>query len=323
MRFIAAQKNPYIEVELLTKTGEKTECKQGDFLVVDDCGDMKDPGCSRIQLVKRPDAEADGTLFMYQSREQIYQKLLEMTGAGEWKKQETKEHTDVRSICVFSPGDGDGRTSLALHKALECAEEKKVLYISLCEFPVLSGQRTDGEAGAGKPGLSELILCAQSDAFHEKLEELAVPMGKIWTVPPAGHYKDLLDYPQQEMMQFAKRMKEQGQFDVVIFEIGELFEYTLEFLAGADEVIVPEDTGIFAKMRNGQFEKYCAEEGHAQLWERIRSAGTAWRDEEKEEIKKLVYGEDGGGTYEQKRGWRAKRTDPAYGTGTGAGGFGD
>lgn len=301
MRFIAGQQNPYIEVELLTKMEEKTEFRHSDFVVSDDYESMRGLRCNTVQIVKRPDVETDGTLFMYQSKETMYQKLLGLMGAEEWKK-EKRDDTDARIICVFSPGGGDERTSLALHKALEFAQYGKVLYISLCEFPVFAGGKADEAEGVEKPGLSKLILCAKSNAFHEKLEELASPAGAVWMVAPAGHYKDLLDYPLPEMMQFAKRMREQKRFDVVIFEIGELFEYTLEFLADADEVIVPEKTGLFAGIRKNTFQKYCIQEGHKELWERLQFVSETQYEKENEEIKRLLYGEEGGGTHERKRG---------------------
>lgn len=301
MRFIAGQQNPYIEVELLTKLGEKREFRHSDFVISDDCESMEGLGCNTIEIAKSPDAEMENKLFMYQSREKIYQKLLGLTGAGEWKREERKS-ADTRIICVFSPGGGDQGTSLAFHKAMEYAESGKALYISLCEFPIYAGENTDATVGAERPGLSELILCAESSAFHEKLGELAFPAGAVWMVAPAGHYKDLLDYPPPEMMQFAKRMREQKLFDVIIFEIGELFEYTLEFLADADEVIVPEKTGIFAEIRKNRFQKYCVQEGHKELWERLQFVSGIRYEKEDEEIKRLLYGEEGGGAHERKRG---------------------
>ncbi len=291
MKFIAEKQNPYIEVGLLTTLGEKTEFRHNDFVVSDDFESIKGLRCNTIEIVKSPDAEMEKTLFMYQSREKIYHKLLGLTGAGEWKKEKEKDR-NTRMICVFSPGGGDERTFLALHKALESAEWGKTLYISLCEFPIFAGENE--KDGVKMPGLSELILCAKSNVFYEKLEELAFLKGTVWMVAPAGHYKDLLDYPLEEMMQFAKKVREQRLFDVVIFEIGELFEYTLEFLANADEVIVPEETGIFAGDRKDRFQKYCIREGHEELWERLQFVSRTWHEEENEQIGQLLYGEERG-----------------------------
>lgn len=318
MRYIAGQQNPYIEVELLTKLREKTEFKQDDFVISDDIGSISDLECNTVQIVKRPEEETEGKIFMYQSREMVYQKLLAWMGVGKWKKEDRK-NTDTRLICVFSPGGGDERTHLAFHRALESAQREKVLYISLCEFPIFAGEESGEKAGVETAGLSDLILCAKSSAFDEKLEELAVSTGPIWMIAPAGHYKDLLDYPSQEMVLFAQRMKQQSIFDVVIVEVGQLFEYTLEFLASADEVIVPEEKGFFAEARKRVLEQYCIREGQRELWEHLRFVNETSYKRESEEIRRLLYGEEG--AYDKKRRPGAKGTDTAYGAGTGAGGL--
>lgn len=319
MRFVAGQQNPYIEVELLTEMKEKTKFERNEFLVSDDPEVLQGSGCNTVQIVKSLDEEAGNNIFMYQNREKIYEKLLEAAGAAEWKRKE-KRNAETKVICVFSPGGGDERTALALYKARKSAEQAKVLYISLCEFPVFAGESFGERSDVSKAGLSELISCAGSSTFEEKLKELVFQKGHIWMVAPAENYKDLLDYPVQEMMQFMQKMKEQKAFNIVIFEIGRLFEYTLEFLAEADEVFVPEETTFFAGIRRALFKQYCIREGWEKLWERVRFTGGISCEKESGEVKRLLCEEEGGGAYEQKRRQGAKGTDTPYGTRAGSGG---
>lgn len=294
-RFIADQHNSCMDVELMTEIKDKTKFQKSDYVVSDDRECLERLECNTVQIVKNPDVQEEREIFMYQSRDGIYRKLLRMTGAENRYEEKNISKNEAEIICVFSPEGGDEKTSLALHTALKMSDSGKVLYASLCGFPVFLGREISDTAKVEKPGLSELVLCAGNRIFDEKLEGMVFQAGRISMLAPVEHYRDLLDYSLEDITQFVEGMKKQKMFDVVVLEMGQLFEYTLDLLVCADQVLVPKEPGFFAAVKRHVLQQYCAMEGKEELWDRIRFEPVSFHiPEDAGEVNRILSGESGG-----------------------------
>lgn len=263
-RFISGRQNPDFDVELLTELKDRIELEQGACIVTDD-----EDACKRFErqvicLVKTPEAAGEHDIFMYQGGDQIYRQLMRMTG-----RKAAEENAGLslpKVVCVFSPGESDEKTVFALRAARDRAERGTVLYMSLCAFPVFFGEGIgDGLSGC-REGISELMMCGDSDIFQEKLEELAFPLGRLMALAPARHFRDLLDFTAEEVRRFAVHLRRQTLFDAVIIEVGQLMESTFYLLSSVDAVFVPEEAGVFGEVRRQVLKDYCIREGKEELW---------------------------------------------------------
>lgn len=270
-RYLTSQYNSGIEVELLTGWRDKTDVGEEDIALSDDPKILEDLRCRTVLFVKTPEEKGKNKIFMFRSREEIYSDLLELTGMKEgYKGNSPPKESGI--IVVFSPEGGDGKTLLALKRAGELSHNKRVLYISLCGFPVFfDSSWKEGSGGDinSSLGISELMLRAEGEEFTQELESMAFPLGKIWTITPISHYKDLLDFSLDDIRRFMKGLKEQSTYETVVLELGQIFEYSLDLMTYADQILIPKESGILAAIRRNVLQRYCVMEGKPELWERM------------------------------------------------------
>lgn len=159
-RYLTSQYNSGIEVELLTGWRDKTDVGEEDIALSDDPKILEDLRCQTVLFVKTPEEKGKNKIFMFRSREEIYSDLLELTGMKEGYKGNSPPN-ESGIIVVFSPEGGDEKTLLALKRAGELSHYKRVLYISLCGFPVFfDSSWKEGSGGDinSSLGISELML---------------------------------------------------------------------------------------------------------------------------------------------------------------------
>lgn len=267
-RFISGRHNPDFDVELLTELKDKIELERDACVVTDDEDACKRLQCQVIRLVKVPEAAGEHNIFMYQGGDQIYRRIMHITGRSASESQDGLSIPKV--VCIFSPGESDEKTVFALRTALDQAERGTVLYMSLCGFPVFFGEEMGDEPQVRREGISELMLCADPDIFQEKLSQLAFPLGRLMALAPAGHFRDLLDFTAEEVRNFMTHLRQQTLFDVVVIETGQLMEATFSLLSEADAVFVPKEPGVFGEVRRQVLRDYCAREGQEELWRQFR-----------------------------------------------------
>ncbi len=287
VRYAASNAHPDIQIEQLTEITDKTVFQESDVVVCDDLKKLNQLACHKILIVRQREEETEETIFMYQNRETIYQRLLQIVGA-----QNLGEVPKV--MCVFSPEGGDEKTLLALERAIELGKSRRVLYVSLCGFPIFFREEISITPHGAEQGVAELFLCTKVEEFERKLDELSFSMGCIDMMPPVEHYKDLLDFSKEEVNCFMKHLQEQTRYDVVVLEMGQLFEYSFELLGGASCVLVPQEPGFLAKVRRHVFQEYCRREGKEQVWERLEVVPVSFpRLEDLEEVNRIFFGEEG------------------------------
>lgn len=269
-RFLSSQTNREFDVELLTEIQDGTEWEKDAYMVTDDediCGKVK---CKIIRLVKMPEAAGKQNIFMYQSGREIYEQLLKMTGTGNGSRKIQPGLSIPKVVCIFDPCESEEKTMYALRTANDRAERGKTLYISLCAFPVIFGEEGGISPECRREGVSELMLCADSAVFEESLEKLAFVAGSIFVLAPAGHFRDLLDFTEEDAHRFMTYLAQQTLFDFVVIETGQLLESTFGLLGGADVVFVPEGPGVSTEARRRLLQEYCTRDGQEELWERFQ-----------------------------------------------------
>lgn len=291
MRFLASRHNAGIDVELLTGIKDKEELEQDACLISDDEEAWEKVKCRVIRLKAVPGAVGKDEIFMYQSGPEIYRQILNVTGATQQEAGRKEALSVPKVVCIFSPGESEEKTVFALRTAFERAERGSVLYMSMCGFPVMLPE-DGGETETGQKGISELMLCSDLCIFEEMLDELAVPLGKLSVIAPAGHFRDLFDFTREEAMRFMEYLGKQTRFDAVVIETGQLLEFTFSMLAAADAVLVPKEPGVFAGAKRRLLKEYCERDGEDELWKRFQFVPVcACMPSSWDEIRRILYGE--------------------------------
>lgn len=306
VRYATARTHPDIQFQLLTEIRDQTEFRENDVVVSDDYKKLNQLECHRILMVRQREEENEEQIFMYQDRESIYQSLMKKIGI----------HGEVeipKVMCVFSPEGGDEKTRLALQYAMEYGKTKKVLYISLCGFPVFFRREVSLTPEGIWQGVSELFLCTSQKEFDDRLKEISFSMGRIDMVSPVEYYKDLLDFSRKEVNQFTQYVKQQELYDVVIVEMGQLFEYSFDLMCCAQRVLVPKEPGFLAEVRRHVFREYCRREGKEEILDRMELVPVSFPQlENLDEVNRIFFGEEGedgsGGTSS-----KGKNTKPCIG----------
>ncbi len=277
-RALAGRHNPLVEVELLTELGDKTDFGDNACVVSDDRRRLEKlacrtgPACRTVCLVGTPEAVGEGDIFMYQGREAVCDSLLRAVlgkNAANGELGTTRKAQPEKLICIFSPEESGAAVAYSLRRAARLAERARVLYVSLSGFPALFGEEACGSVQAGREGVTELMLSPDAESFRERLEELTFPVDSFHALAPAGHFRDLLDFTADEVLRFAKNLREQQIYDVVLIATGQLYEFTFALFAAADRVIVPEEDGYFAENRRRVLKACLAREELMELWDKL------------------------------------------------------
>ncbi len=298
-KFLTSQYKSGIEVELLTGWGDKADVREEDIALSDDPKKLENLNCQTVLFVKTPEEKGKNKIFMFRSREEIYSHLLELTGTKEgYKGNSPPKENGI--IVVFAPEGGDEKTLLALKRAGELSHNNRVLYISLCGFPVFfdpSWKDGSGERDIKfSPGITELMLRAEGEDFTQELENMVFPLGKIWSITPVSHYKDLLDFSLEDICKFMRGLKAQSMFEAIVLELGQIFEYTLDLMTYADQILIPRESGVLAAIRRNVLQRYCGMEGKPELWERMTFEETDFSiPKKKEELLRFIEREEDSG----------------------------
>ncbi len=294
-RYLTSQYKSGIEVELLTGGRDKADVREEDIALSDDPKKLENLKCQTVLFVKTPEEKGKNKIFKFRSREEIYSDLLELTGTKEgYKGNSPPKESGI--IVVFAPEGGDEKTLLALKKAGELSHNNRVLYISLCGFPVFFDPSWKDGGGQRdtkfSPGITELMLRAEGEDFTHELENMAFPLGKIWTITPVSHYKDLLDFALEDICKFMRGLKAQSMFETVVLELGQIFEYTLDLMTYADQILIPKEKGVLAAVRRNVLQRYCGMEGKPELWEKMTFEEKDFSiPRKKEELLRFIGGE--------------------------------
>ena len=184
---------------------------------------------------------------MYQNRkallEEVRQKVL-----PEIVREMKEGQTEV--YCVFSLENGEAATEYALSIMRTMRKQgKKILYVPMTPYPLREELWEKSEVLT----IPDLVM-----EGNPHLQSEVVQDGEIFRLRPALHHKDYLDLKKEEVIRFMKNLHGQTFVDLVVVEVGVVFEYSLDVLKQGDVVIAPLKESWLNQMKKEEFERQCA-----------------------------------------------------------------
>lgn len=207
--------------------------------------------------------EGDNKIYMYQSAGKIYTRIQEI-----FLKETVCDKQSM--TCVFSPEGSKDKTEFALSICRERLERGPVIYLSLSGFPVLFGETLVERPELSELGMSHFIFTMSEKDFKNQLAQCSFIYEGIQVIAPFWHYKDLLDIDFSDLQHFFELLAKARPEASLVVEMGQIFEYTLEVLELADEILIPMSDGIFDQIRLNVLRGYCRLEGKENLAERFQ-----------------------------------------------------
>ncbi len=267
LRFLSGKKDPRIHPELVTEKDmllRRVGTSSQRIVVLTDDESVYEDGKREVILLA---GEQDGPkkkIFQYQRAEKIYEQLLALL---HMKKEVSQEAEGEGVIMLFSPDGGD-RTETAVLLSQYLGKKGKCLYISLSGFPVYYGSEYEKEPSFLTPGLGELLLCPGQEFLADKLGRFVQPFGSADMLAPLPHYKDLLDCSIEDWRHLLDWLRNEGGYDSVVVEVGQLFETLLDLLELGDRILIFNGEDAIGKVRGKVFCHYCQMEQRNSLLER-------------------------------------------------------
>lgn len=266
LRFFLNKKNPWLHPELITEKQHlvrRVSLREERLAVLtDDRTVQADEKVEIIYLSNEQDREQK-KIFQYQKAEGIYQELLVLL---ELKQGETEKRGALKRaegiFSVFSPG-GRGTTCISVYLSQYLGSHGKCLYLSITGFPLYYSGEFQRQPEFQRKGLSELLFSLSGKGFSERVEEVKEIFGTAWMLPPPRHYKDILDCTPEEWRQFLTRLREECGYDSIVVELGQLMEYTFDYLELSDRIFLLEEEGMKGQMQSMVYENYCQMEKKA------------------------------------------------------------
>ncbi len=268
LRFLSGKKDPRIHPELVTEKDmllRRVGISSQRIVVLTDDESVYEDGKREVILLA---GEQDGPkkkIFQYQRAEKIYEQLLALLHMEKAVSREDAAKEGV--IMLFSPDGGD-RTETAVLLSQYLGKQGKCLYISLSGFPVYYGSEYEKEPSFLTPGLGELLLCPGQEFLADKLSHFVQPFGSADMLAPLPHYKDLLDCSIEDWRHLLDWLRNEGGYDSVVVEVGQLFETLLDLLELGDRILIFNGKDAIGKVRGKVFCHYCQMEQRNSLLER-------------------------------------------------------
>ena len=278
LRFLVGKKNPRLRPELVTARShvEYREGKEQEELVVlTDCAEVRETEKRKVLYLAGRQKRERKQIFQYQKAENIYQEILWQLNLQQSEEAVLTSAPEGGVYSVLAPGGG-GATVFSVMLAQYLGDRGACLYLGMGGFPVYYGDAPEKEPDFESRGMSELLFSLEQKDFRERERELRKAFGKAWMLPPLSHYKDLLDCGPKEWKSFLNRLMEEGGYDSVVVEMGQLHEFTLEFFDLSDRAFLLVDENLFGSVRSAVFRHYCALEGKQELGEKTEIIRLSW-----------------------------------------------
>ncbi len=270
LRFLSGKKDPRIHPELVTEKDmllRRVGTSSQRIVVLTDDESVYGDGKREVILLAGEQDDAKKKIFQYQCAEKIYEQLLSLLHMEKEVSQKVAAKEGEGVIMLFSPDGGD-RTEMAVLLSQYLGKKGKCLYISLSGFPVYYGSEYEKEPSFLTLGLGELLLCPRQEFLPDKLGRFVKPFGSADMLAPLPHYKDLLDCSAEDWRHLLDWLRNEGGYDSVIVEVGQLFETLLDLLELGDRIWIFSREDAFGKVRGKVFCHYCQMEQRNSLLER-------------------------------------------------------
>lgn len=275
LRYLAGKKKRYLHAEMVTDYDRISQrsCSGHQKIVV-----LTDLEIERgtddkiwIRLADRTDS-ASYSIFQYQKAETLFDQMMQMLNLTE-ESVEGERKTVVkkkRGVRMFFSPNGVGVTPVVSLFVQYLGRYESCLYINLTGFPIWYGETLDETPDFHLPGIDELLFMVEREDFVIRERQIRRQMGKAYLLPPAHHFKDVLDSTKEDWHTLLHHLQKECGYDHIVIELGALMEHTMELLELGDEVLMITQSGVFGKIQRHVWSQYCQMEGKKEWMDYVR-----------------------------------------------------
>ena len=210
-------------------------------------------------------------VYKYQSAEEIMRDVLSCY----MEERENERYTyisnkrECKFIGVFSPCGGKGTTTFSFGMGQILAEKQKVLYINMELFPG-NYQELSNESNSG---FSELIyyIKQKKSNFYIKLSTLIHHFHNMDYIMPPGHYNDLCQVQEEDVIVLLKELRENSDYEMIIFDIGFINEGIVTLLENCSQIYMPKSQYGIEKGKDERFFEFLREEEKEDIINKIET----------------------------------------------------
>ncbi len=266
LRFLLGKRHPGLHPELVTER-DKIEHRVGtdrqSIVVLTDDRTVREDEKRRVIYLSQEKWETRGAIFQFQKVEGIYRQLLEQLDIdppeATWEQKEEMAGIYV----VFAPA-GDSGTQFSVMLSQYLGQYGTCLYLNLSGFPVFHDGQFRLTPEYARRGLGELLFFLKDKEFARRQQEIRRPFGNGFMIPPAPHFRDVLDSTPEEWEQLFQQIRGCGYRSIVV-EIGQIFDNMLDVMEKGDRVFLVRSASGFDQVREAVFRQYCRLEKREKL----------------------------------------------------------
>lgn len=218
---------------------------------------------------KGSQAQEEVTIFRYQQGTEILRKIFQI-----FEKKSNMNHfslyktEDLEMTAVYAPGGHELQLPFSIAYASICGENNKVLYLNLAEFSGMSVLMKEKET----ENLSDLIygIRQRQDKFLLCLQSILHHTDSFDYVQSPSNPEDLYAIQEEDLKCLLSLIKEQTDYDLIIWNCGTLNPLSSEVLLHCSKVFCIGKEGSFGKYRKLEFQQFLEKECRIGLQQKIR-----------------------------------------------------
>lgn len=227
-------------------------------------------------------------IYKFQSAEHILQEIFSYYPLLLQKvNSSSMSNNKVKFISVISMGNKTEQTVMSLSLAKQYSKQRKTLYVNLDTFqaiPELFGHNR-------KKSLSDFIyyLKQNNSNLIMKMKGAIEKVGSFDSIPGVSFGSDLYELTVDDMTTWLEELRKTEEYEVVIFEVGSIFEASLRLFQECSQVMIllNENEWEQAKYRNLKEQFLFA--GYEEVLDKCR--GVTLTTEEQNRVEKIQAGE--------------------------------
>lgn len=267
----------YLEVSECMKQeelGQFLEKLEPDILLYENKNLLNEPvsgNVVQIQLseTKNPVDEDVPVIFRYQDGEAILRQIFMIYGQKTEKNPVPYCVSDAfQMAAVYAPGGHELQLAFSFAYAAICGKSQKVLYLNLSEFSGMLPltRNIEGE------NLSDLIygIRQRKDKFLFFLQSVLHHAPRYDYILPPNNPEDLYSIRQDDMECLLTLLKEQTDYEFIVWNFGTLNQLAGEMLVQCSKVFCVVKESSFGNYRKKEFEMFLEKEQSTMLQKKIQ-----------------------------------------------------
>lgn len=206
-----------------------------------------------IRLAEEENACDKGMVYKYQSTDVLVREVLRQCGDDEDGETQLSVSANTKVLGVYSPIGRCYKTTLALALAMNSSRNERTLYVNLEEFCGIP-ELLNATGG----GLSDLIYYFRHNQgkLKSRLSEIIATTNGFDYIPVCASPEDYEDVMPEEWIEFLKYVIENGGYDVIVMDMGNVVHETWKLIALCKKVYFPVVTDETGSEKIRCFEDY-------------------------------------------------------------------